>query len=98
MLPGMTGTEHMVEWLSSTVAGAFVCILRTHTYTHTHELPILEHVSTSFKTEMPATIQEGTCFINMCVVLSIVHQRSHYNVSVAPAGPHTIFPYLCLSV
>ena len=49
--------------------------------------------------EMPAaaaTIQEGTCFINMCVVLCIIHQRSHYIVSVAPAGPHKSFPSLSL--
>ena len=37
--------------------------------------------------EMPAaaaTIQEGICFLNMCVVLCLIYQRSHYIVSVAP--------------
>ena len=85
---------HTVEWLSSTVAGAFVCILRTHTYTHTHELPMLEQGKNARQSCPDAwsnVIQEGTCFINMCVVLNIIHQRSQYNVSVAPAGPHEIF-------
>ena len=37
--------------------------------------------------EMPAaaaTIREGICFLNMCAVLCLIHQRSHYIVGVAP--------------
>ena len=33
----------------------------------------------------------------MCVVLCIIHQRSHYMVSVAPTEPHKSFPSLSLS-
>jgi hypothetical protein len=43
--------------------------------------------------EMPAaaaTIQEGICFLNMCAVLCLIHQRSHYIVSVAPAGSRVV--------